>query len=138
VLELLERQFGISPSKLELRLKPGGGGRWYAYRECGLEVEEAHPGLYFGTLERDGFRLSVEGSHLVGRLATRGVVELTREQALRWMLGEDVEAEVEDGYVILRYAGYFLGCGRARGGVVKNFLSASRRLPGSETGKALP
>ncbi len=135
MLEMLERQFGVS--SLKLRLKQGGGGRWYVRVECEQELEAAHPGLYFGTLERDGFRLSVEGSHIVGRLASKGVVELEREQALRWMMGEDVEAEAPEGYVILRYAGYFLGCGRAKGGVVRNFLSANRRLP-PEAAKALP
>ncbi len=120
-----------------MQLRRGGGGRWYARSDCPEEFPEAHPGLYFGTLERDGFRLSVEGSHLVGRVASRGVVEVSREQAVRWMLGEDVEGEGE-GYVILKYGDYFLGCGRAENGVVRNYLPGNRRLPGSELGKALP
>jgi len=126
VLELLKEQFGVE--RLEFELREGGSGRYYAYRRCELEVEEFASGVYFGKLERQGFRLSVEGCYLVGRSAKRGVVEVSREQAERWMRGESIPCSGE-GYVILRWGGYFLGCGRVKDGRVLNYLPKERRIP---------
>ena len=126
VIELLREQFGVEG--VDFRLREGGSGRFYAYRECELEVEEFASGVYFGKLEKDGFRLSVEGCYLVGGSATKGVVEVDRGQAERWMRGEDLEIEA-GGYVILRWGGYFLGCGKAKGGKVLNYLPKERRIP---------
>ncbi len=126
VLELLWEQFGIR--SVDFRLREGGSGRYYAYRECKLEIEEFASGVYFGKLEKDGFRLSVEGCYLVGRNATKGVVELSREQAEKWMRGEDLEIEAR-GYVILRWGDYFLGCGKGKGGKILNYLPKERRVP---------
>ncbi len=126
VLRLLKEQFGVED--IDFKLREGGGGRFYAYRECMLEVEEFASGVYFGTLERDGLRLSVEGCYLVGKSARKGVVKVGREQAERWMRGENIEGE-GDGYVILRWGSYFLGCGKAREGKVLNYLPKERRVP---------
>ncbi|WP_457554786.1 methyltransferase RsmF C-terminal domain-like protein [Candidatus Pyrohabitans sp.] len=126
VLRLLKEQFGVED--IDFKLREGGGGRFYAYRECRLEVEEFASGVYFGTLERDGLRLSVEGCYLVGKSARKGVVKVGREQAERWMRGENIEGE-GDGYVILRWGNYFLGCGKAREGKVLNYLPKERRVP---------
>lgn len=126
VRELLRKQFGVE--RLEFELREGGSGRYYALKRCELEVEEFASGVYFGKLEKQGFRLSVEGCYLVGKHATRGVVEVDRERAERWMRGEPISCEGE-GYVILRWGGYFLGCGRVKDGKALNYLPKERRIP---------
>ena len=126
VIELLRKQFGVE--RLDFELREGGSGRYYAYRKCELQVEEFASGVYFGKLEKHGFRLSVEGCYLVGKGAKRGVLEVSREQAERWMRGESIRCSGE-GYVILRWGGYFLGCGKVRDGEVLNYLPKDRRIP---------
>jgi len=114
---------------LNLEFEERGKRRVYAFKKCPLEVPTYHYGLYFGTLEESGIRLSIEGSFLVGKLAKRNVVELDDEMAKRWMSGGDLELPVR-GYVILKWRNFFLGCGKGNGKVVKNYVPKERRIRG--------
>ena len=125
IIEKLREQFGVE--RLNFRLKLMGKNRIYAYRECGLEVEERHSGVYFGKIERDGIRLSIEGCYLLEGEIRKNVVELDRNEMVRWLRGEDIEREVH-GYVVLKWKNYWLGCGRGNGKVIRNFVSKDRRL----------
>ncbi len=128
-LKLLREQFGVE--EIDFSLRMGGSGRLYAYRECDIEIEEIASGVYFGKLEKDGLRLSVEGCYLLGEKIKKGIVKLSREQAERWMRGEELEGEAE-GYVVLRWRKYFLGCGKGKNGKILNYLPKERRLQESE------
>ncbi len=124
VLKLLTEQFGIK--ELPFRLEERGKGRFYAFT-CNFEGSH-HRGIYFGTLERGGFRLSIDGAALAGGLATKNVVELSDEEAELWMRGEDIEIEGIRGYVILKWRNFFIGCGRGEGEKIKNFVAKNRRI----------
>lgn len=125
VLELLKKQFGVEDVYFSFKIM--GKGRVYAYRECDFEVYEYHSGVYFGKIERDGLRLSIEGCYLIGERIKKGVVELSREEMLRWLRGEDIEREVH-GYVVLKWRNYWLGCGKGNGKKIKNFIPKDRRI----------
>lgn len=104
-----------------------GKGRVFAYRECSLKIKEQSSGIYFGKIEKDGLRLSIEGSFLVGKVAKKGVLEVDEEEAIKWLKGGDLERNFE-GYCILKWGEYFLGCGRGNGKIIKNFVPKERRL----------
>ncbi len=126
----LEKQFGVDRSefvKLGLDFVERGKRRVYAFKECPLNVPTYHYGLYFGTLEENGIRLSIEGSFIVGRLAKRNVIELDDENAKMWMSGRDLELPIR-GYVILKWRNFFLGCGKGNGKIVKNYVPKERRI----------
>jgi len=125
VKRMLKEQFGVE--NIDLLFKKMGKNRIYAYKPCGVEIEEKHSGIYFGTIEKDGFRLSIEGSYIVGKKAKKGVVEINKEQAFSWMEGKDIEGDVK-GYVILKWGDYFLGCGKGNGRVIRNFVPKNRRI----------
>ncbi len=130
IAEFLERQFGVDRSeflKLNLEFEERGKRRVYAFKKCRIEVPEYHYGLYFGTLEENGIRLSIEGSFIVGRIARKNVIELDDEKARKWMSGKDIEATVR-GYVILKWKNFFLGCGKGNGKFVKNYVPKERRI----------
>lgn len=122
--ELLKKQFD---AELELKFKIKGKRRVFAYRECDVKVREQSSGVYFGRIEKDGLRLSIEGSFLVGRVAKKGVLEVDEDEAIRWLKGEDLERNFE-GYCILKWGEYFLGCGKGNGKIIKNFVPKERRL----------
>lgn len=127
VEKLLKEQFGIE--KLPFRLEERGKGRFYAFT-CDFEGSH-HRGIYFGTLERGGFRLSIDGAALAGRLATKNVVEVDDREAERWMRGEDIQAEGAGevrGYVLLKWRNFFIGCGRGDGKKIRNFVAKNRRI----------
>ena len=124
VQKLLKEQFGIE--ELSFQLEERGKGRFYAFT-CDFEGSH-HRGIYFGTLERGGFRLSIDGAALAGRLATRNVVEVDDREAERWMRGEDIEGRGIRGYVLIKWRGFFIGCGRGDGEKIRNFVAKNRRI----------
>ncbi len=105
----------------------GGKNRIYAFRQCNLELDKKREGIYFGTLEKDGLRLSIEGSFLVGKYAKKNVLEVDESTAMKWLSGEDIAAEVE-GYWIVKWGEYFLGCGKGNGKVLRNYVPKDRRV----------
>ncbi len=133
---MLKEQFGIE--EIDLNFKEMGKGRIYAYTNCELEfkVRKVSQGIYFGTIEKDGLRLSIEGAFLVGPKAKKNVVEINKHEAERWMMGEDLERDLEgenleakdSKYVILKSGSYFLGCGRVKGSKIINFVPKNRRI----------
>ncbi len=71
---------------------------------------------------------------LVGEHAKKNFIELSQDEAMRYIHGEDLDLsnkkldEVEPGYVIMKYKGYILGCANFKGGNLKNQLPKSRRM----------
>lgn len=86
-------------------------------------------GLYFGELKGDELRLSVEGSQLVGPLATKGILELDDAEARAWLKGQDFEKKTDiPGFVIMKNKDDFLGCGKVKNNRVLNFMPKNRRI----------
>ena len=131
IADLLEKQFGVDKSKffeLNLEFEERGKRRVYAFKgKCGINIPEYHYGIYFGTLEKTGIRLSIEGCYIIGKLATKNVLELEDEKARKWMAGEDIEYPIS-GYVILKWRKFYLGCGKGNGKVIRNYVPKERRI----------
>lgn len=85
-------------------------------------------GLYFATIEKDGVRLSIEGSQLL-KDAKKNVIELTEEQFLEWLKGFDIDVEDErNGFMIVKHKNYFCGSGKLKENKLFNFVPKSRRI----------
>jgi len=85
-------------------------------------------GLYFCDIAK-GIRLSIEGSQIIGKKATKNIVEIEKEQVKLWMRGEDLEIEGDySGFVILKNKNDFLGCGKFKDNKVLNYVSKERRV----------
>lgn len=153
----LKEQFDYSPQKT-LLFKEMGKRKIYAFKMCSLGNEAViedgvykftkiapndrienrtlpktfkiqHYGTYFARIERDGLRLSIEGSYIVGPNAGKGVIEINKKTASLWMKGEDIPLEIDiTGYVILKNGNYYLGCGRSNGKFIRNFIPKGRRI----------
>jgi hypothetical protein len=69
-----------------------------------------------------------------GRHISRNLIILTREQAMSFARGSDLEVGEDalggatDGYVLLKYGDAPLGCGLLRGRSVRNMLPKAKRL----------
>jgi len=86
-------------------------------------------GLYFGTYQKDGFRLSIEGSQILSKLAKKNVLELTKEQKHDWLKGNDVQTdETISRLVIVKSKKDYFGCGKVKEGILLNAVPKSRRL----------
>ena len=86
-------------------------------------------GMYFCEIDDRGIRLSIEGSQIVGPKAAKNIVEITEEQAKRWLMGEDLEIKGDySGFVILKSNNDFLGTGKYRDGKILNYVNKGRRV----------
>ncbi|MFA4647399.1 hypothetical protein P8X24_09155 [Pyrococcus kukulkanii] len=125
VRKMLEEQYGYAPDDLVLEVR---GRRIYAYKRCEFP-EKGHEGVYFGKIEADGIRLTIEGAFIIGPKATKNVIEVDDEKAKAWLRGEDIKVDEEGNrWVILKWRNYWLGGGKLINGVVKNYVPKERRL----------
>ena len=86
-------------------------------------------GLYVGEITNAEFRLSIEGSQIIGPKVTKNVVALEKKELEQWMRGEPVPKETTaSGYVIIRYGDDYLGSGRVKDGQLLNFVPKTRRV----------
>jgi NOL1/NOP2/fmu family ribosome biogenesis protein len=86
-------------------------------------------GLYVCTVSEKDIRLSIEGSQLLGRIAKKNVVEITKEEVRQWFRGEDIKTDVKmNGFVILKCGEDFVGCGRITEKGILNFVPKVRRV----------
>jgi len=85
-------------------------------------------GLYFCSLEKNGIRLSIEGSQLIGDKATKNVVEISDEELKYWFNGENLARKNLSGFVLIKNKNDFLGCGYAKEGIIINYIPKERRV----------
>ncbi len=86
-------------------------------------------GMYFCKIEKNGIRLSVEGSQKVGNLASKNVVELDKSQIKEWLIGNPVPyGGKENGFVMVRHENDFFGTGLLKEGTLINYFPKTRRL----------
>ncbi|NJE04561.1 hypothetical protein E3E36_00025 [Thermococcus sp. M36] len=137
VKRLLIENYGYAPELVyEIR---GRYHKVYAWKPCSLEIRGPdRNGVYFGRVESDGIRLSIEGSFLVGPKATKNVVELDDGRAKRYLAGESVEIDDKDlhGWVIVKWRSYYLGSAKAKEGRLINYVPKERRLKLEDPTKA--
>ncbi|HDD04924.1 MAG TPA: hypothetical protein ENF51_00340 [Candidatus Aenigmarchaeota archaeon] len=125
----LKKQFGV---ELDYRFVITGKGRVWIMNEDVYDYEMNAPvvskGLYFGFLEKDGLRLSVDGSQIVGPKAKKNVVEVNEKEAKEWLRGFSLEKQCQKGYVLLKYGRDFIGCGKSNGKIIWNTVPKERRI----------
>ena len=86
-------------------------------------------GLYFGEVNHGSLRLSIEGSQMIGKRARKNIVELDKEDAELWSMGNDIDKEFDVyGFVILKHKKDFIGCGKYKEGKIFNYVPKERRL----------
>lgn len=132
ILNRLEEHFGIKKIELDYGFLEDREGKLFLISKDLSKVDTNELrinslGLYFARTW-GGIRLSIEGSQMVGNKATKNVIEVSKEDAAKWMNGEDLEikADVRD-FVIVKHNGDYLGCGKHKEGKILNFVPKARR-----------
>ncbi|RLG41425.1 MAG: hypothetical protein DRN78_04290 [Thermoproteota archaeon] len=120
--------FGV---EIEVPLFKSGKRRIRAssYEAHEFGSESVIKGVYVAKWAPYGYILSIEGSYLVGKKARRHVVQLNREQFLRWMSGENLRMGLQEkGVYIVKYGKIFAGSGYFDGNELINLIPKSRTL----------
>ncbi len=132
ILAMIEEQWGFKDNLDYAFLKTEKGKIYVANREIfNLDLSEIKinsVGMYFAET-RNGIRLSIEGSQIIGAKAAKNVVELNDKEAKEWMKGADIEKKADtEGFAILKHNNDFLGSGKAtKEGKILNFVPKTRR-----------
>jgi len=92
-------------------------------------------GMNFGKIKRnDKVNLTIEGSQMVGKLATKNTVALDEQEAQKFMQGSDVKPQQEinceyHNFVIVKSGEDVLGSSPLTEEGLQNLLPKSRRVP---------
>lgn len=129
---LLER-FGIPADALAgLRTVEGQGAFFIATSQVMLfdAVRPLRRGIRFCRVFPHSVKPTTHAMQVLGRLATRNVIDLDREDIVRLIGGQQVEVDaasgVEDGYVLVRVEGFTAGVCLYRRPVLKTQLPRYR------------
>jgi NOL1/NOP2/fmu family ribosome biogenesis protein len=93
-------------------------------------------GLYFASFFGGLIRLSIDGSQIVGPRCTKNILDITKEEMQTWLRGEKLALselsrrpdETPTGFVLVRYGGDYLGCGKIAGDLVLNYIPKTRYI----------
>jgi NOL1/NOP2/fmu family ribosome biogenesis protein len=132
--KLLDSQFGFTEKLDYAFLKNSKDNVYVVNKEiANIDFDQLRlnsVGMYIGELKNERFRLSIEGSQLVGPKASTNIVDVSNEEAIMWIKGNDIEIPTElKGVVIVKHENDFLGSGLAKEGKLLNHVPKSRRLP---------
>jgi len=130
IIEQVKNHFGIENLELDYIFLMSDERKVYLVSEDAARVEldmlrVNSLGLYFGAFE-DNFRLSIEGSQLIGSKTKKNVVELNDDT--KWLEGNDIEVSGENGLKIVKCKNDFLGTGQLKNGTLINYVSKERRI----------
>jgi len=117
------------PENLEVVLQSKKEFRLTTREALQVDIESLNPqgiGLKIAKETKHGIMLSIEGAQLLKPEAK--IINLSLDQAYSWVRGRNLDIKAPEGYVILKYDGYYLGCGLSRGEHIKNLYPKHRRI----------
>lgn len=148
ILEVLEERFGF-PKKIFQEYKfLQSKDRIYIISKklSSIGLNPITQGYLFARINKT-IKPSTDMIQVFGKYATKNIIELEREEAKKIIQGLDIELDflserksavskemiynrnsLTDGYVILRYKNYDLGCGLLKEGRIKNQIPKGKRI----------
>jgi NOL1/NOP2/fmu family ribosome biogenesis protein len=134
-LEYLERRYGLMPELFaDFEFYASANGRIIlGPKQIGPFLSPDTAGLLIARMGNT-VKPSTNLLQLVGGLILKNFVALERENAIRYIKGLDLEVtpteigETTEGYVLLKYITFPLGCGLLQGSHIKNMLPKAKRL----------
>lgn len=107
IINLLKEQYSMKDLKLDFIFLLGKDDKLYFIDKkfADLYMNDLRinsVGMYFGKLEQGKVRLSIEGSQLIGPLAKKNIVVLSKIEVNEWVRGSDLslkDADVDVGLV---------------------------------------
>ena len=80
-------------------------------------------------MDNSGIRMTVEGAQLIGKYATKNVLDLDKDQIKEWIKGNQVDVKYDtNGFVLIRNKKDFFGCGLVKNNILLNYFPKTRRL----------
>ncbi|MEW6748904.1 MAG: hypothetical protein AB1295_04320 [Candidatus Micrarchaeota archaeon] len=147
VLEYLEERFGLGPEVFkDFGFYLASKGRVYLGPRRAIDRPKVVTVGLLIARAGDSIKPTTNLLQAFGRQVKKNEIRLSREQTLSYVRGEDIRMAGPgssaspqtvsglgspvsgDGYVLLTYEGYPLGCGLLKAGTIKNMLPKAKRL----------
>lgn len=134
ILDWLKEHYGIKELKIDKVFLKSAKDKIYLVSRKVSELETKNlrinlVGMYFAKEEKNGIRLSIEGSQIIGPKATKNVIELGEQQVSNWIKGQDISCDADaEGFVIIKNGKDFYGVGNCKEGKVLNYVPKERRI----------
>ncbi len=133
ILNKIKEIYGINELKLDYLFYTNSDGKIFLlskkfgdFDNKNLNINSI--GLYFANLSK-GMRLSIEGSQLIGNLASKNVIDINEKQLKSWLRGEDLEINEDcNGFVLIKNGNDFYGSGKIANNKILNFVPKDRRI----------
>lgn len=131
VAEMMGSRFGIPPEALDgVSFFLRGRNVWAFSLTEVPDLDFEAVGLRFISVRGRVPKPSSYALQLFGRFATKNAVDLSSHQARKFIAGErqSLDADLEDGYVVVAHLGDVLGCGLYSRGELISQLPKERRI----------
>lgn len=131
ILNNLKDYYGLKELKLDYAFLQNKKHKIYLiskdYKNIKTNLRINGLGLYFLNISR-GLRLSIEGSQIVGKKATKNIHKTTDKELKEWLEGSDLDCKNVQGYQLIKNKNDFYGVGYAKENKLKNFIPKYRRI----------
>lgn len=129
IMEYLEERFGIGKENFsDFNIYLGKKEKCYLGPKNVIEKPEI---ISPGMLMARSLKPTTNLLQMFGHKATKNLITLSKEQAVSYVKGEDLRIGnpgADDGYVIVKYGDYVLGCGFLKGELLSNNIPKAKRL----------
>ncbi len=139
--EILLNQYGIKDNQIEFYSKNGLIDKkiYFTYissklvemnKYLSLNIKPVLIGLYLGVMTKEGLRLSMDAAMILGRKATRNIIELDKKEMQEFLQGIDIELDkdYESGFYIVKHKSIILGTGKISNRKLYNYTPKARRV----------
>jgi NOL1/NOP2/fmu family ribosome biogenesis protein len=132
IIKELERYYSIKELKLDYLFLRDAKNKIYLinkdYKNITTNMRINQAGLYFLNITKD-LRLSIEGSQIIGKLATKNIYKMSDKDLKEWLKGFDLETDDNSlGYKLMKNKNDFYGVGYFKENKIRNFIPKSRRI----------
>src|SRR3989344_8868973 len=131
IIKRLEEQYGTKDLKLDYLFFINKDNKIFIinkdYSRLNLDLLNINSlGMYFGKIENSGIRLSIYGSQMIGKFATKNIFETDKEE--EWLNGENLECGKNlIGWVIVKSKEDYMGSGYCKNGIVMNYIKKMKK-----------
>lgn len=135
ILEKIKLQYGIKTLKLDYVFFINNEKKIYIINKDLAKINYSKLrinsfGLYFAALDsNNNVRLTVEGSQIIGKKATKNTLEIDSKDLKLWVKGNDLTINNNlKGFILIKYKNDFYGTGLASKDLIRSYLPKSRRI----------
>lgn len=131
IINKLKDYYGIKELKIDYSFLQNNKYKIYLisknFKDITTKLRINGLGLYFLNISRD-LRLSIEGSQMIGKKATKHIYKISDKNLKDWLKGYDLDCNDEYGYYLIKNKKDFYGAGYAKDNKIKNFIPKYRRI----------